>query len=111
MSAVSEARDERTQKRTLQLIEQTQDAVARRADRMFVGLLIFQWLSAIVLAIWVSPLTWTGSTAHTHPHVWAAIFLGLVIIALPVGLGLMYPGRVLTRHIIAIGQMLSSGLL
>lgn len=111
MSAVSEARVERTQLRTAQLIEQAQDAVARRTDQMFVGLLIFQWISAIVLAIWVSPLTWSGSTSHTHPHVWAAVFLGLAIIALPVGFGLMRPGRELTRHIIAIGQMLSSGLL
>jgi two-component system, sensor histidine kinase and response regulator len=111
MSAVSEARDERTRKRTQELIALTQDAVARRTDRMFVGLLIFQWLSAVDLAIWVSPHTWAGLATHTHPHVWAAIFLGLTIIALPVGLGLMRPGHVLTRHIIAIGQMLSSGLL
>src|SRR5580692_7876125 len=105
MSAVSEMRDERTQKRIRELIEQGQFAVALRADRMFVGLLIFQWLSAIVLAIWVSPLTWAGTSAQTHPHVWAAVFLGLAIIALPVALGCLRPGRELTRHVIAIGQM------
>jgi two-component system sensor histidine kinase/response regulator len=50
--------------------------------------------------------------AHrTHPHVWAAILLGLAIISLPVGLGCIRPGSIFTRHIIAIGQMLCSGLL
>ncbi|HEV3384452.1 MAG TPA: response regulator [Gemmata sp.] len=111
MTAALEIQDERTQKRIEELIERTQDTVARRTDRVFVGLLIFQWLSAVVLAISVSPLTWSGSDARTHPHVWAAVFLGLAIIALPVALGLLRPGRELTRHVIAIGQMLSSGLL
>jgi signal transduction histidine kinase/DNA-binding response OmpR family regulator/HPt (histidine-containing phosphotransfer) domain-containing protein len=43
--------------------------------------------------------------------VWAAILLGLVIIAPPIVLGLRRPGRVLTRHVIAVGQMLMSGLI
>jgi two-component system sensor histidine kinase/response regulator len=111
MSAVSEVQEERTRKRVQELSLRGQDAVARRTDRVFIGLLIFQWISAIVLAIWVTPLTWIGSTSQTHPHVWAAVFLGLAIIAPPVALGLMCPGRQLTRHVIAIGQMLSSGLL
>src|ERR1700722_3568805 len=111
MSAPSEAQEVRAQKRIQELVDHTLDTVARRTDHVFVGILIFQWISAIVLAIWVSPLTWAGSASQTHPHVWAAIFLGLAIIALPVGLGLMRPGRMLTRHVIAIGQMLSSGLL
>jgi len=111
MSTPSEAQEVRAHKRIQELVDQNLDTVAQRTDRVFVGILIFQWISAIVLAIWVSPLTWAGSASQTHPHVWAAIFLGLAIIALPVGLGLLRPGRELTRHVIAIGQMLSSGLL
>jgi two-component system sensor histidine kinase/response regulator len=108
---MSVARAEQTQRRIRELIEQSQDAVAQRTDRMFVGLLLFQWISAVFLALWVTPLTWTGSTSQTHPHVWAAILLGLAIVSLPIGFGLFHPGRPLTRHIIAIGQMLCSGLL
>ena len=71
MSEVSEAQDQRSQRRLQELIDQNLDTVARRTDRVFVGLLVFQWLSAIVLAIWVTPLTWAGTSAQTHPHVWA----------------------------------------
>lgn len=111
MSAIIETQNVRTRERIQDLIEQAQDSVARRTDRFFAGLLIFQWLGAIVLALWATPLTWSGTTARTHPHVWASLVLGLAVIALPVALGVLRPGRTLTRHVIAIGQMLSSGLL
>ncbi len=111
MSAMSEVRDERAQKRIQELIIQAQNIVSRRTDRIFIGLLLFQWLGGIFFAFWTAPLTWNGATASTHPHVWAAVFLGLAIISAPVALGLLWPRHVLTRHIIAIGQMLSSGLL
>jgi PAS domain S-box-containing protein len=108
---MSEVRDERAQKRIQELIIQAQNIVSRRTDRIFIGLLLFQWLGGIFFAFWTAPLTWNGATASTHPHVWAAVFLGLAIISAPVALGLLWPRHVLTRHIIAIGQMLSSGLL
>src|SRR4051794_33653286 len=50
--------------------------VARRSDRLFAGLLVFQYVIAIALAIWVSPLTWAGAAHTTHPHVWVALLLG-----------------------------------
>ena len=97
--------------RTAQLAEEARQRVYRRTDRLFAGLLVFQWLAAIVLALWVTPLTWAGSISRTHPHVWGAVLLGLAVIALPVALGLFRPGRAWTRHTIAVGQMLSAALL
>jgi two-component system, sensor histidine kinase and response regulator len=78
---------------------------------MFAGLLAFQWVAGIAVATWLSPLTWAGSQSSTHIHLWAAVYLGGLIIALPTWLALTRPGSVVTRHVIAVAQMLASGLL
>ncbi len=82
-----------------------------RTDRMFAGLMVLQWLGGIAAALWISPKTWVGSASQTHLHLWAAVLLGGLISALPVGLALTRPGRTLTRHTIAMGQVLTSALL
>jgi two-component system, sensor histidine kinase and response regulator len=83
----------------------------RRTDRMFAGLLVFQWLAGIVFAVWLSPLTWVGSQSQTHIHVWAAVLLGGLIVVFPLWLVAKHSGTVLTRHTIAVAQMLASALL
>ena len=35
-----------------------------RTDRLFAGLMLFQWLAAIAAACWVSPLTWAMPSAR-----------------------------------------------
>jgi signal transduction histidine kinase len=100
-----------TSRRTDELFDQMQLSVWRRTDRMFAGLMLFQWLACVGAALWITPKTWIGTTSQIHIHVWAAIFIGGVITALPVGLALTQPGKTLTRHVIAIGQMLMSALL
>ena len=74
-------------------------------------LMIIQWFFAIALALWVSPRAWSGTTSSIHPHVWLAIFLGAIITSAPVLLAWRQPGKVLTRHVVAVGQMLMSSLL
>jgi signal transduction histidine kinase/CheY-like chemotaxis protein/HPt (histidine-containing phosphotransfer) domain-containing protein len=83
----------------------------RFTDRVFIALLMLQWVAAVVIALTLSPRTWSGALSQTHIHVWAAVFLGGVITALPVVLGLALPGKVLTRHVIAAAQMFWSALL
>src|SRR6185503_17532107 len=61
--------------------------------------------------IWISPNTWVGATRSVHLHVWLAVFLGGTITALPVALAILQPTETLTRHVIAVGQMLMSALL
>ena len=92
--------------RAAELAAIARHTVARRTDRLFVGLMLFQLLIAIGLAVWVSPLTWAGANHSTHPHVWIALLLGSAIISLPVALGVFRPGRTSTRHVVAVGQML-----
>jgi signal transduction histidine kinase/AmiR/NasT family two-component response regulator len=87
------------------------DANHRLVERIFAWLMIVQWLAGIAAALIISPRTWAGMTSQPHIHVWAAVLLGGAIAALPVWLVMVYPGRPLTRHVIAVSQMLTSALL
>ncbi len=94
-----------------QLFDEHRQAIYRRTDRLFACLMPLQWMAAIATALWISPQTWVGTASHAHPHVFAAVFLGGIITALPVGLALKCAGGAVTRYVIAIGQMLMSALL
>ncbi len=97
--------------RAASLFQEAEQKIYVRTDRLFARLMVFQWLAGVVAAVWISPQTWIGGTSYVHWHVWAAIFLGGAITALPVFLVWKHPGQVLTRHTIAVGQMIFSGLL
>ena len=86
-------------------------AIHRRADRGLAWLLGMQWLAGIAAAVWISPRTWSGLESSTHLHVWAALFLGGLIVSFPIVLAVVRPGWIVTRHVIAIGQMLLGSLL
>ena len=85
--------------------------VWRRTDRIFAGLMALQWLAGIGVALWVTPRTWIGATSSLHLHVEAAIFLGGAIAAFPILLVFLRPGQAITRHVIAVSQILTSALL
>lgn len=99
--------------------EMTTDALFARSlhrthvdtDRLFALLMGVQWVVGILLAVFVSPETWIGDKSQVHIHVWAAIFLGAAISALPVMLVWKRPGTQMTRQVIAVAQMLWSALL
>ena len=97
--------------RAAQLFEEHQNSIFQRTDRTFAGLMVFQWLAGIVLALVVSPKAWSGQYSSTHIHVWAALILGGIITAFPVAMALKYPGTTFTRHSVGIGQMLMGALL
>jgi len=100
-----------TQKLADALLRRNQLELSRRTDRLFASLMILQWVAAIGMALWVSPLTWAGDSSAVHIHVWAAIFLGGLFTLFPCLLVLTSSGTALTRHVIAIGQMLTSALI
>jgi two-component system sensor histidine kinase/response regulator len=87
------------------------DTVARQTDHLFAGLLVFQWLVAIAVALWISPMTWIGAASQTHIHVWMACLLGAAVISVPLILTVIRPGQIITRHALAIAQMLMGSLL
>ena len=98
-------------RRTSELFAAYQQDIHRRTDRLFAGLMAFQWVLGIAFALWVSPLTWEGDVSSTHLHVWAAVVLGGVISLFPGLLGWFRAGHPTTRHIIAVAQMLMGALL
>jgi hypothetical protein len=93
------------------LFEEPQKFIFRRTDRLFAGLMLFQWLAAIAAACWITPRTWAGPYSETHFHIWVAILLGGTITLFPAALGWFRAGKVSTRHVIAAAQMLVSALL
>jgi PAS domain S-box-containing protein len=97
--------------RAREIFDQHRQAAFTNTDRMFSVLMIVQWLAGIAAALWISPRTWAGPYSQTHIHVWAAVFLGGAISLFPIALALGRPGCTSTRFIIAIAQMLYSGLL
>ncbi len=100
-----------TRSRATELFEQYQSDLHQRTDRLFAGLLVFQWIGGILFALWVSPLAWSGTVSRTHVHVWAAIILGGIINLFPAALGILRPGRPSTRFTIGVAQMLAGALL
>lgn len=83
----------------------------RRVDRMFVGLMLFQWVAVMLGAYWITPLTWVGTNSAPHLHLLAAVFFGGALSLFPMALVWWLPGEPLTRYVIAIAQMLMSALL
>jgi len=104
-------RVESVTRRADELFAQYRRSIHERTDRLFAGLMAFQWLMGIVFALWVSPLAWEGPVSRTHLHVWAAVLLGGLISLFPALLGLLRPGVPSTRYVIAIAQMLMGALL
>jgi len=97
--------------RAEELYQEAENLVHRRTDRLFIPLMVLQWLAGIGAALWISPRAWSGATSEIHWHVWAAIFLGGAIAGLPIWLAWKNPGQVLTRQVIAVAQMFFSSLL
>src|SRR5260221_9143677 len=93
------------------LFHESRNTNYKRIDRLFAGLMCFQWVAGVIAAIVISPRAWAGTLSHVHIHVWAAIFLGGIITIFPVSLAMLRPGQVLTRYVIAVAHMLMSALL
>src|SRR5579862_4669845 len=93
------------------LFQEHADHIHRRTDRMFAYLMLVQWVGGIIAAWLISPRAWSGTSSSIHPHVWTAVILGGAIAILPIWMSIAFPGKPLTRQIIAVSQMLFSALL
>ena len=85
--------------------------ISRHTDKIFCVLMMVQWILGIAAAVWITPHTWIGAQYLVHVHLLAAIFLGGLIVSLPIAFTLWMPGRAVTRHTVAVGQMLFGALL
>lgn len=80
-------------------------------DKLFISVLVVQWIAEIVISVCLSPRTWQGTQSLWHPHISEAVIWGGTIISLPCLLAIYQPGRLTTRLVIAVSQGLSSALL
>src|ERR1700693_5752596 len=87
--------------RAMELFDQMREGLYRRTDRMFAGLIIFEWIAGIIAALLISPKAWAGADSSIHIHVWAAIFIGGANTLLSVAMVVLMPGKAATRHVIA----------
>ena len=85
-------------RRADELFIEYQHDIHRQTDRLFAGLMGFQWLLGIAFSLWVAPLTWAGAESSTHPHVWAAVVLGGIVSIFPALLGWFRPGQLSTPN-------------
>lgn len=99
------------QKRTDQLLKDHERKIWAETDRMFVVLMLLQWIGGIWAALYVSPYTWIGRISTVHIHVWAAVVMGGLISVPPILLAIWKPGEQITRHVIAVSQGCWSALL
>jgi len=97
--------------RALELMLQHQNQIYAQTSRSFAILMVVQWVAGLLAAVWISPRTWAGTTSQVHIHVWLAVLLGGAITVVPVFLAITQPTAVLTRHVVAVAQMLMSALL
>jgi signal transduction histidine kinase/DNA-binding response OmpR family regulator len=97
--------------RAKELYDEHLRAIHARANRFFVILLATEWVASVACALWLSPHTWAGLSSTVHPHVPIAFFLGGLTAALPIALCLLRPEAPITRHCVAVAQMLFAGLL
>lgn len=90
--------------RTRQLYAQQRRRNCAKADRLFMWLMILQWIAAVVIALVVTPRTWIADTPHLHLHVKLAIGLGGLISLPAILLTWRLPGQPKTRLTVAIAQ-------
>ncbi|WP_029246757.1 ATP-binding protein [Schlesneria paludicola] len=96
------------QDRCDEILQQYQDAIRTRADRFFTALLILEYLLGITAMI--GKACWSESVEF-HGRCFAATIIGAFFLSPPLYSAWYWPARPLTRHTIAITQMLFAAFL
>ncbi|MGC3989924.1 MAG: PAS domain S-box protein [Chthoniobacteraceae bacterium] len=86
-------------------------AIYERTDHLFATLLSLQWVVCALLAFSFSALIWRPEPEMVRINQWLSVLGGGLVVAWPVYAASRLRGWVVTRHSIAIGQMLLSALL
>jgi len=83
----------------------------RDTDAIFIYLMLVQWVLCVILSHTVAPSHQPSLTPSATGEFLSALLDVRLLTLLPIILALRYPGRVFTRHCIAIGQMLTSSVI
>jgi two-component system, sensor histidine kinase and response regulator len=97
-----------THERAATIFRALKQTTYKQTDRMFAWLIAFEWLAAMAAASLISPQVWP-TDRPLHLLVMASTLAGLIYL-LPLYLALRSPGWGPTRHVIAVGQMLTPAL-
>lgn len=97
--------------RASEMAAQQRQQIYVQTDHMLGWLMGAQWAFGILAALIISPRTWSGDMSNVHIHVLMALTLGTLISGMPIFLIWRFPGHVMTRHVVAVSQMLWSALL
>lgn len=97
--------------RTEELLQEQKNKLYLRNDRLFAILFVVEWICLIGIAAIVSPKTWVATSSSIHPHIWTATLVGGLSIVFPLILVKTHPSRAITRHMIAVAQMVLAALL
>ena len=97
--------------RAREILKSNLDHVYRNTDRLFLYLILAQWVFAIILAIFVSPYTWSGKDRSLNYHVETAVIVGGILTIFPAWLLKFRSGWVVTRYVVTIAQCFWSSLL
>ena len=95
-----------TSERAKSLFANELAAQRTRLERMFLALFVAQWLAAVVVALVYSPAAWAVKTNGPGGYLTLAIAGGALLTLLPAVLIRLQPGTALSRHAIAIAQIL-----
>lgn len=77
-------REQRLAERASALFRERREHGLRRMDRMFLFLMLGQWVFAILLAVFFSPYAWAGKTKAIHLsfyYDWAVLLTATVVVA------------------------------
>lgn len=108
---VSPEVDESFAVRTREVAAEHQGSIQAETSRLFAMLLVLQWVAGVALAFWLSFTARSTPAGIPHIRIWLAVFLGAAIIGLPLDVALRRSSGAITRHTVAIGQVLLSTLL
>ncbi|MBX3434591.1 MAG: PAS domain-containing protein [Pirellulales bacterium] len=87
------------------------DTLRQHTNAVLVRLLACEWALAVALAIWISPLAWSGAEHRVHIHVFAAVALGGLLTVWPAALVRYANDRWSTRFVVSSAQVMYSALL
>jgi hypothetical protein len=99
-----------TSERATSLFAKELVAQRTRLERMFLALFAVQWLAAVVVALVYSPTGWADKANAPGGYLTLAIVGGGLLTLIPALLVRFQPGTALSRHAIAIVQILWSSM-
>jgi signal transduction histidine kinase/ActR/RegA family two-component response regulator len=101
--------DEAVPKRAAQLVAEQSAKTARRTDRFFVWLFVFQWLACIAAVLLLAPTD--EPLLPREQRLWWVTVVGAVNALVPLFAMWCWPGSFFSRQLIAIAQMIWAAML